>query len=109
MQGEDRLLAHRKLRALLVDEAERLPGAPHLLLGAVAREGGAEHDGADTSVVHLHALDAVGGHGALDDGVLTQDLEPLGRLPGKKSSCMPLNSPRSERYQETIVGMVSRP
>lgn len=84
VQGEDRLLAHRKFRALLVDEAERLPGAPHLFLGAVAQDGGVKHDGSDTSFVHLHTLDAVGGHCALDDGMLAEDIEPLWRLPGEK-------------------------
>lgn len=84
MQGEDRLLTHRKLRSLLVDEAERLPVAPYLLLGAIAQDGGIEHDGSDTSVIHVHALDAVGGHGTLDDGMLAQDLEPLGRLPSEE-------------------------
>jgi hypothetical protein len=57
---------------------------PDLLFVAVARGRPAKDDGGDTLLVDAHAFNPVGGNRALNQGMLPQRPQRLGRLSGKK-------------------------
>jgi len=84
MQIADRLLRHLELCALCVDQVQRIAVATDLLLIAVAQGRPAEDQCPDTLGVYLHALDAITGNRALDQGMLAQGPQPLWRLAGEQ-------------------------
>ena len=66
---------------LFVNELQGIPVAPDLFLVPVAQKGLAENHGGDPRAVDGNAFHAVGGHGALDHGMVSQGLQLLRRLP----------------------------
>ena len=60
MQLLYRCLRNRKLRALLMNEFERVPIAAYFLFVTVLQERFAEDDGSDAGLIHRDAFDPVG-------------------------------------------------
>ena len=69
-----------QLRAAFMDQLERVTVAAHFFFVAVAQGGFAEEERGNAGLVHLHAFDAVGRLGALNDGCLAEGLQHLRRL-----------------------------
>ncbi len=82
VQPQNRRLGHRQSGTPGVDELKGIPVAADLLFVSVSRPGTAEHQGPHPLLVHLDPLDTIARHRAFDQGMLSQDLEPLRRLPG---------------------------
>lgn len=73
----DGLLGERQEGILVVDAGQGVTVPAHLLLVAVPERWLPENERTDPLRPDLHPLDAVRGHGALHQGVLPQDAEPL--------------------------------
>jgi len=90
------LFRNRELGALLMDQLERVPVTSDLLLVTITQQRPAENNRAYAGLIHSDTLDPVGRNRALNQGVLTQDLESLRRLLREKL----LLSPRLAKVGE---------
>ncbi len=84
VQAFDGVLRYGDMGTIAMDPLQGPAVAAHLFLVAIAEGGLAEDQRAHPGGVHFHAFDPVGRHGAVDQGVLAQALDPLGRLAGEE-------------------------
>src|SRR5439155_14916497 len=89
VQIADRGLGYRQLGSQLVDQLQGIAVTPDFLFVAVAQVRPAEDDRADTLLVNHDSLDPVGRDRALNQGMLSQNLQHLGRLPREKRLLAP--------------------
>ena len=84
MQSKNGFRTDVQFRVLLMDQAECLLVTAHFYFFTITQMPLAENNGSNSALIDLYTLDAVGGHGALDERVLPQYLEALRRLAREK-------------------------
>ena len=64
-----------------MNQIQRLPISTNLLFVPILHDASAKDDRADTLVINLDSLDAVGRHRTFDHGIFPKTLKLLRRLP----------------------------
>ena len=81
--------------------------AGDFLFIAIFQRRMAKDNGSDSRLVNLDPLDTVRRYGTLRDGVFSECLQALGRLP-RKQFLKPWALPISDKYHDTDMGICRR-